>query len=171
MSTNTTSAAALQEPAAKRQMHRELDAIFKQSPCEEASLIMILQDTQEKLNWLPPEALDRVAEELKVPRARVQGVATFYKAFSLEPRGKKVIKVCLGTACHVRGGSILASELEKLLGIKVAHGCTKDGMFSLESVNCVGACAMAPVIVAAKNFYANTSRDQLGKILKEERQS
>jgi NADH-quinone oxidoreductase subunit E len=170
MNASATATAPLQARAAERQMHRKLDAIFKQYPREEASLIMVLQEVQEKLNWLPPEALDRVAEELKVPRARVQGVATFYRAFSLVPRGKKVIKVCLGTACHVRGASVLADELERQLRIKVASGCTDDGMFSLESVNCVGACAMAPVVVVGENYYANTTWDQLDTIIKKERQ-
>ena len=156
---------------ANKHMYQKLDAIFKRYPREEGSLIMILQDVQDRLNWLPPEALDRVAEELRVPRARVQGVATFYRAFSLEPRGKKLIKVCQGTACHVRGASVLADELERRLEIKVGHGRTKDGMFSLETVNCVGACAMAPVVVVGESYYANMSSDKLDKILKKERQS
>jgi len=152
-------------------VNAKLDTIFKQYPREEASLIMILQEVQEKLNWLPPEALDRVAEELDVPRARVQGVASFYRAFSLKPRGKKLIKVCMGTACHVRGAPILLDELERHLEIKAGNGCTKDGMFSLETVNCVGACAMAPVVVVGEDYYANTSPEKLEKIIKKEQQS
>jgi NADH-quinone oxidoreductase E subunit len=171
MSANASSVAVREAPYASKHMHRKLDAIFKQYPREEASLIMILQEVQDKLNWLPAEALDRVAEELDVPRARVQGVATFYRAFSLEPRGKKLVKVCQGTACHVRGASVLRDELERRLEITAGHGCTKDGMFSLETVNCVGACAMAPVIVVGENYYANLSPDKLEKILNKERQS
>ncbi|MDP8205063.1 MAG: NAD(P)H-dependent oxidoreductase subunit E [Candidatus Electryonea clarkiae] len=155
----------------KSDTNGKLDQIFDLYPREEDSLIMILQEVQDRLNWLPPEALDRVADELNVPRARVQGVATFYRAFSLEPRGEKVIKVCLGTACHVRGAQILVDELERRLDLKVSHGCTKDGRFSLETVNCVGACAMAPAIVVNENYYANVKPDKLDKMLKKEQQS
>ncbi len=147
----------------------DLDAIFERYPREEASLIMVLQDIQEELNWLSPETLDRVAMELSVPHAKVQGVATFYRAFSLEPRGEKLIKVCLGTACHVRGAPMLIDELERRLEIEAGHGISDDGKFSLETVNCVGACAMAPAVVVGDNYYANVKPDKLTKILNLER--
>lgn len=149
----------------------QIEPIFKHYPHAEASLIMMLQEIQDTLNWLPPEVLDRVAKELSLPRARIQSVATFYRAFALEPRGKKLIKVCLGTTCHVRGAPILLEQLERRLKIKAGHGCTEDGMFSLETVNCVGACAMAPAIVVGENYYANMTSAKLDGMLKKERQS
>ncbi len=152
-------------------LNGKLDAIFEKYPKEEASLIMVLQDVQDVLNWLEPEALDRVAEVLNVPRARVQSVATFYKAFSLEPRGEKICKVCMGTACHVRGAPILVDEMERRLGIEAGHGVTEDGVFSVETVNCVGACAMAPVIMVGDNYYANMTSAKLEKMIKKERAS
>jgi len=145
-----------------------LDKIFEQYPAKESSLIMVLQEIQDNINWLPPEALDRVAIELNIPRARVQSVATFYKAFSLEPRGKKLIKICMGTACHVRGAGMLVEELERTLKIKAGHGITEDGSFSIEAVNCIGACAMAPAILVGDNYYANVTPGKLAGMLKKE---
>lgn len=169
--TKTKKKAPKKTVAAKVSLNGKVDAIFEKYPRHEASLIMVLQDLQDVLNWLPPEILDRVATELSLSRAKVEGVATFYRAFSLEPRGDKVIKVCMGTACHVRGAQLLVDELERRLGIQAACGCTDDGKFSLETVNCVGACAMAPAIVVGENYYANVSPDKLEKMLKKERQS
>ncbi len=150
---------------------KKIREIFDRYPREESSLIMVLQDVQEEFNWLSPESLSRVATELGVSRAKVQGVATFYRAFSLIPRGRKVIKVCLGTACHVRGGQMLVDEFERRLGIKVSAGMSEDGEFSLETVNCVGACAMAPAVVIGENYYANVGPDKIKKMLEKERQS
>lgn len=148
---------------------KALDTIFSKYPADESSLIMVLQDIQDELNWLSPESLDLVSETLNVSRAKVEGVATFYKAFSLEPRGEKVIKVCMGTACHVRGAPMLVDELERRLGVKAGCGMTDDGKFSLETVNCVGACAMAPAVVVGENYYANVGPGKLTKLLKKER--
>jgi len=130
-----------------------LDEIIAQYPGGEPSLIMVLQDIQNEYNYLPKEALQRAAERLDVPLAKVYGVATFYRSFSLKPRGKHICKVCLGTACHIRGGQPLVDELERLLEVK-AGGTTKDGEMTLETVNCVGACAMAPVVIVDKKYHA-----------------
>lgn len=143
--------------------------IVKQYPAEEPSLIMVLQEVQDTLGWLSSESMEIVAKELGVPIAKVRGVATFYKAFSLEPRGKKVVKVCLGTACHVRGAGMLVEELERDLKIKAGKGMTEDGEFSIETVNCVGACAMAPVVVVGDNYHANVTPGNLSAMLKKER--
>jgi len=144
---------------------KRLNPILERYPKDESSLIMILQDVQAEFNYLPPELLKIVAKEIGVPKARVFGVATFYKAFSLEPRGKEIIKVCMGTACHVRGAQLIKDELERQLDIK-AGGTTKDLKYSLELVNCVGACAMAPVAIVGDKYYPNLSPDKLGKIIK-----
>jgi len=145
-----------------------LSKIFDHYPAEEASLIMVLQEIQDNLNWLPPEALERVAYQLNVPRARVQSVATFYKAFSLEPRGKKLIKICVGTACHVRGAGMLVEELERKLQVKAGKGVTEDGAFSVETVNCIGACAMAPAVLVGNHYYANVTPGNISGMLKKE---
>lgn len=142
--------------------------ILKHYPREEASLIMVLQEVQDRFNWLPDNALEAVADEIGLTYAKVRGVATFYKAFSLEPRGKKVVKVCMGTACHVRGAGMLVDELKRSLKVVPGHGVTEDGNFSLETVNCVGACAMAPAVVVGDNYYANMAPGNLGAMLKKE---
>jgi NADH-quinone oxidoreductase subunit E len=144
---------------------RRLNPILERYPKDESSLIMILQDVQAEFNYLPPELLKIVAKEIGVPKARVFGVATFYKAFSLEPRGKEIIKVCMGTACHVRGAPLIKDELERQLDIK-AGGTTKDLKYSLEVVNCVGACAMAPVAIVGDKYFPNLSPDKLKRIIK-----
>ena len=126
---------------------------------------MILQDIQEEYNYLPPDVLQEVAKEINVPKARVFGVATFYKAFSLKPRGKEIIKVCMGTACHVRGAPLIKDELERQLNIKAGQ-TTKDHRYSLELVNCVGACAMAPVAIVGDTYYPNLGPDKLKKIIR-----
>jgi NADH-quinone oxidoreductase subunit E len=143
---------------------KKLQPILERYPRVEKSLIMILQDIQEEYNYLPPDVLQEVAKQINVPKARVFGVATFYKAFSLKPRGKEIIKVCMGTACHVRGAPLIKDELERQLNIKAGQ-TTKDGRYSLELVNCVGACAMAPVAIVGDTYYPNLSPDKLKKII------
>ncbi len=143
---------------------KKLKPILDRYPKEENSLIMILQDVQAEYNYLPPKVLHEVAKEINVPKARVFGVATFYKAFSLEPRGKEIIRVCMGTACHVRGAPLIKDELERQLGIKAGQ-TTKDLRYSLELVNCVGACAMAPVAIVGDTYYPNLGPDKLKKII------
>ena len=143
---------------------KKLKPILNRYPRNEKSLIMILQDIQEEYNYLPPEVLQEVAKEINVPKASVFGVATFYKAFSLEPRGKEIIKVCMGTACHVRGAPLIKDELERRLDIKAGH-TTKDLRYSLELVNCVGACAMAPVAIVGETYHPNLGPDELKNII------
>ena len=130
---------------------RPVDAILSRYPREEPSLIQVLQDVQRAYNYLPCEVLTRVAGELRVPLAKVFSVATFYKAFSLYPQGRTIIKVCTGTACHIRGAQQLIEEVERRLGIKPG-GTTEDMAFTLQTVNCVGACAMAPVVIVGEKY-------------------
>ena len=141
----------------------KIPKILDRYPRRESSLIMVLQDVQEELNYLSTEALIQVAAELDVPQSKVFGVATFYKAFSLTPRGKKTVKICTGTACHVRGAPIIKDEIERMLGIPLP-GTTEDLEYTVELVNCVGACAMAPVVVAGDKYHANVKPDRLKKI-------
>lgn len=130
--------------------------ILGRYPAEPRHLISVLQDIQLNYRYLPREALEQVAEALAVPLAKVYGVATFYKGFSLTPRGEKVLSVCTGTACHIRGAPLLIHELESRLAIKPGH-TTEDLMFSLEAVNCVGACALAPVVMVNNKAHGNLS--------------
>ena len=142
-----------------------LQKILEKYPPKESSLIMVLQDVQEAYRHLPPELLVEVAKALQVPKAKVFGVATFYKAFSMEPRGEVIIRVCRGTACHVRGGLLILDEFKRLLGIEEGE-TTSDGKYTLEAVNCVGACAMAPVVVVNETYYGSMTVNKINRILK-----
>lgn len=148
---------------------KAVDEVLSHYPAEEPSLIMVLQEINDRFNWLPPEAMNRVAGALDLPLAKVLGVATFYKALSLEPKGERTVKVCLGTACHVRGAGMLVDELKRSLEVEVGRGISPDGAYSLETVNCVGACAMAPVVVVEDNYYAHMEPGNIAKMLKKER--
>lgn len=128
------------------------------------NLIAILQEIQNEHNYLPEEALRHVAKALKVPLSDVIGVATFYRAFSLTPRGKHTCTVCLGTACHVRGGPKILDEFERQLKVHPGQ-TTKDGRYTLETVACLGCCAIGPVVVVDKDYHAHTSVRQVRPIL------
>ncbi len=149
-------------------MHLDLakvDAILDRHPKDESSLVMVLQDVQSEFRYLPGEALERVADTLAVPRATVFSVATFYKAFSLEPLGRTVVHVCKGTACHVRGAQLLEDELCRELDIRVG-ATTEDMKFTLKTVNCVGACAMAPVVLVDDQYHAEVKPSDIKRLLK-----
>ncbi len=135
---------------------------------QKASLIGILQDIQGEMNYLSRKALVQVANSLDLPLTRIYEVATFYKAFSLEPRGKHTIQVCLGTACHVRGGSRVLDYLENRLEVKPGE-TTRDLSFTLESVNCLGACALGPMMVIDKKYYGKINTNKIESILKKYR--
>jgi NADH-quinone oxidoreductase subunit E len=116
------------------------------------ALIPILQEIQDELRWLSPRTLEAVAAELSLPLAHVFSVATFYKSFSLKPRGRRTCTVCMGTACHVRGGAAILEHFERELGVPAGR-TTPDGEFTLERVNCLGACAQAPLVVVDGRYY------------------
>ena len=139
--------------------------IVKKRRGDKSALIAVLQDIQEAFNYLPKEALKTAAKAMNVPFSRVYEAATFYTAFSLKPRGENVIKICLGTACHVRGAAILQDRFETTLGIKPGQ-TTKDGKFSLETVNCVGACALGPVVVINTDYHGQVTSNKVDKIIK-----
>jgi NADH-quinone oxidoreductase subunit E len=129
------------------------------------ALIPLLQAVQEHLGYLPPEALQTVARHARVPRSRVYGVASFYKAFHLTPRGKHLVRVCLGTACHVRGGQRVIEEIERRLNVEVGE-TTKDLNFTLERVNCLGCCALGPIVMIDEDYYGPMSPAKVGSLLK-----
>ncbi|MCL5405400.1 MAG: NAD(P)H-dependent oxidoreductase subunit E [Deltaproteobacteria bacterium] len=123
----------------------KIDRIIDKYHGEASSLIQILLDIQSENHWLPGEALARVSEVLDVPLTRIQHIATFYKAFSLVPKGRHEIHICMGTACHVRGASRVLDSVQDLTGIKPGE-TDLDMKFSLETVNCLGCCALGPVM-------------------------
>lgn len=126
------------------------------------SLVPLLQDIQAEFNYLPEEMLRRVAESLGLPLSQVYSVATFYKAFSLEPKGEHVITVCLGTACHVRSAPAVVEELERILGVKSGE-TTRDMKFTLETVNCLGACALGPIVVMDGEYNGQMTPGKIRK--------
>jgi len=141
-----------------------LEALTKRSKGRQRALIQVLQDIQDRFHWLPPESLEHVAEALGVPLVQVYGVATFYKSFSLSPRGRHICTVCLGTACHVRGGGAVLDEFERRLGI-AAGQTTPDGGYTLERVNCLGACALAPLAVVDGRYHGQMTEAKVQSVL------
>lgn len=142
-----------------------VDTISDNYNCEKGFLISILQDIQTKYNYLPKDALIRVSEKLEIPEIQVYSVATFFKAFALEPKGKNIVKVCLGTACHVRNAQSILDKIERELGIKPGE-TTDDMMFSLETVNCLGACALGPIAVVNDEYHGQMNSKKVDKMLK-----
>ncbi|MDY0062509.1 MAG: NAD(P)H-dependent oxidoreductase subunit E [Myxococcota bacterium] len=141
-----------------------LDEILAGYPAAESSLVQVLQDVMREWGFLPEPALERIALKLKVRLAKVYGVATFYKAFSLVPRGRCAVKICTGTACHVRGAENLRDEATRLLGVPAGES-TPDLSHSLETVNCVGACGMAPVVVIDEKYHRQVKIEQMKELL------
>jgi NADH:ubiquinone oxidoreductase subunit E/ActR/RegA family two-component response regulator len=141
-----------------------IDEILSGHDYSESMLISYLQDIQKDLNYLPQDALRFVARRVNVSLPRVYGIATFYKAFSLRPRGRHLIHVCLGTACHVGGGGKLLESFERELGIPAGE-TTYDNKFSLESVRCVGCCGLAPVFMIDGKFYGKMTQDKIPEII------
>lgn len=146
----------------------EVSKLLERHEGKQGELISILEEIQAKYSYLPQEYLREVAVQTGRSLTDVYGVATFYKAFSLQPRGKHLVSVCLGTACHVRGGPAIAEEMEKQLGIK-AGKTTPDKEFTLETVNCLGACAVGPVVVVDGHYFSNVRTGQVREILEKSR--
>ena len=144
----------------------ELARLTAKTTGRKRALIQVLQDIQDRFHWLPPEALEHVADALGVPLVQVYGVATFYRSFSLKPRGRHVCTVCLGTACHVRGGEAVLEQFERTLGI-AAGETTPDGAYTLERVNCLGACALAPLAVVDGRYHGQMSEAKVEAVLAE----
>lgn len=144
-----------------------LDEAIKEYGNKESSLIAILQKAQESYRYLPEEIFPYLAEKLGIPEARIYGVATFYENFSLERKGKYVIKVCDGTACHVRKSIPNLMELRKQLGLKEGQKTTDDFMFTVETVSCLGACGLAPVMMVNDEVYPAMTPEKVVELIKQ----
>ena len=134
-----------------------------------SSLISILQEVQSHYNYLPEQVLILLSKRLEVPLSRIFSLTTFYRSFSLQPRGRNLVKVCLGTACHVKNGSNLLEKAKRDLNLTEEEITTKDLGFTLEKVRCLGCCSLAPVVCVNENTYASMTQEKLSKILREYR--
>ena len=144
---------------------KKLDNILDGYKADRTSLIPVLQEAQEAYGYLSPEVIKEVSRRLKVPLSRIYGVVTFYAQFRLSQRGKNLIRVCEGTACHVRGGAGIKKKIEGLLNIKDGE-TTTDYKFTLETVACLGSCAFSPVMVVNKQYYGKLTSNDVEDILK-----
>ena len=144
----------------------KIDQIIDKHHCETSSLIQILLDIQSDNHWLPKEALERVGEKLDVPLTRIQHIATFYKAFSLVPKGRHEVHICVGTACHVRGATRILDTVEDATGIKAGE-TDLDLKFSLETVNCLGCCALGPVMAIDGKTHGKIAPAETADMLKD----
>ena len=143
----------------------KIDLIIDKHQCEASSLIQILLEIQSENHWLPKEALERVSKKLKVPMSKIKHITTFYKSFSLVPKGRHEVHVCMGTACHVRGAQRVLDTVQDQIGIKPGE-TDVDLKFSLETVNCLGCCALGPVMVVDGEYHGNIVPAQLEEVLK-----
>jgi NADH-quinone oxidoreductase subunit E len=144
-----------------------VEAILEKYPKEEVSTIAILQDIQEKYNYLPREIFPYVSEAIGISQAKLYGVATFYENFSLEPKGRYVIRCCDGTACHVRGSIPILERLRDELGLSESKKTTDDLNFTVETVSCLGACGLAPVMTVNGVTHGAMTPDKASELLKE----
>jgi len=142
-----------------------IDQIIAKHDSKASSLIQILLDIQSEHHWLPKEALVRVSDNLKVPMSQIKHITTFYKSFSLVPKGRHEVHVCMGTACHVRGAQRVLDTVQDQIGIKPGE-TDVDLKFSLETVNCLGCCALGPVMVVDGEYHGNIVPSQLEAVLK-----
>ncbi len=138
--------------------------ILHNYPAQQRYSLAMLQDMQRHFNYIPREGMEALAEYLDCPLSSLYAMATFYKALSLKPKGRHIIKLCDGTACHIRGSVNLVGGVERLLGIQAGE-TSADGQFSLELVNCLGSCALAPVMVVDDTYYGKVTMERLPEIL------
>lgn len=142
----------------------EIEEVLRSYPREQRYSLAIMQDLQHRFNHIPREGMEALAEYLGCPLSTLYAMATFYKALSLKPKGRHIIKLCDGTACHIRGTGSLIGGVTRLLGIQAGE-TTEDGLFSLELVNCLGSCALAPVMVVDGTYYGKMTMEKLPTVL------
>lgn len=144
----------------------KVDEIIDKYPAQSSVLIQLLLDIQGEFSWIPREAIQCVSERLQIPLSQIYRVASFYKAMSLTPRGRHVVNVCLGTACHVRGATRIIDKVEDSLGIKTGE-TTEDMQFTLQRVNCLGCCALGPVMLVDKDYHGKMTPAKVAAVLKD----
>ncbi|GAB4411529.1 MAG: NADH-quinone oxidoreductase subunit NuoE [Thermodesulfovibrionales bacterium] len=147
-------------------MEDKLNRILEEYKRNEGNLISLLQDIQAEFGYIPEEVVHWFSKKLYIPPSRFFGIATFYSQFHLKPRGKDIISVCCGTACHVKGSSKIAERIKRDLGLSSEGETTEDGRFTLEVVRCVGACSIAPVVLVNNKVYGEMSSDSASKTIK-----
>jgi len=147
-----------------KQLKAKAKEVLQKHQHDKSLLVDILQDIQAEVGYLPKEALQETSRGLGVPLSRVYSVATFFKAFSLTPRGRHLINVCMGTACHVRGAVKVLEKIEQELRVKRGQ-TTKDLKFTLETVNCVGACALGPMVIIGEDYHGEITPEAVGSVL------
>jgi NADH-quinone oxidoreductase subunit E len=145
-----------------------IEKIIDKYTCETGVLIQLLLEIQKELNWIPPEAITRINKRLKIPTSEIYRVASFYTALSLKPRGRHLVRVCTGTACYVRGGPRVLDSVERTLGVRPGE-TTSNGTFTLETVNCLGCCALGPVVEIDGRYHGKLSLASVEKLLSDYR--
>ena len=144
----------------------KVDSLIDSYVDNKEQLISLLQDIQAEFGYLPRDVLIKTSQKLDIPLSQIFSVATFFRAFSLKPRGRHLITICLGTACHVRGGHRLVEKVERDYAVKPGE-TTEDMKFTLETVNCLGCCALGPVVVVDGKYESQMNPDKLGRVLRE----
>ena len=142
-----------------------VDAIIDKYEGESGFLIQLLLDIQNEFNWIPREAVERISARLQIPISHIYRIVSFYKVLSLEPTGRHVVQVCLGTACHVRGGPRILNEVENVLGLERGTMTTDDMKFTVKRVNCIGCCALGPVMIIDTDYHGKLSPTDVRGIL------
>lgn len=144
----------------------EMDKELKKFEEKQEELIHILHEIQNKYGYIPPLAISTIARHLKMSEAEIYGVLTFYKAFSLEPKGKHRVTICMGTACHVRGAPMILDEFKRQMGIEPGE-TSEDKLYSLETVNCVGACALGPIAIIDGEYHGHMVPQEVKKLIEQ----
>ncbi|MFP3872283.1 MAG: NADH-quinone oxidoreductase subunit NuoE [Candidatus Natronoplasma sp.] len=150
-------------------LRREVKSVLKEYPVTPSSLIPILQQCQDRFGYLPRDVIEEIADYLEMPSSKVYGVATFYAQFRFEPLGDHMIRVCHGTACHVKGAEEIGETIENHLGVETGE-TTEDGLFTLERVACLGCCSLAPVMMVDDTAHGNLTREKARDIIQEYRE-
>jgi NADH-quinone oxidoreductase subunit E len=145
-------------------MKDKLGLILKKYGKDSSQLVSILQDIQSEYNYLPRDVLEKLGKKLEIPLSQVYSMATFFRAFSLKERGKHIVSVCLGTACHIRGADLILESLERQVGVGRGH-TTQDLNFTLESVNCMGCCATGPVVKIDDEYFGHMTNDKVEPVI------
>ena len=154
----------MEENCANQKVKEETEEILKKYPKQKDMLIMVLNEVQEKFGYIPQKAQEVISEYLSIPMAEIYGVITFYSRFTLKPKGKYNISICLGTACYVKGSQKILDRAKERLKIEPGE-VTEDGKFSIDDVRCVGACGLAPVFMVNNEVYGNATVKQFDEVI------